>query len=35
MILSLQIHPYETKMQFQDDSVAANSSLRNKNAISG
>ena len=35
MILPLQIHPYETKTHFQDDSVAANSSLQNINAISG
>ena len=30
MILSLQIHPQKTKMQFQDDSAAANSSAANK-----
>ena len=35
MILPLQIHPYATNVQFQDDSVAANSSPRNKNAIPG
>ena len=35
MILTLQIHPCETKMQIQDDSDAANSSLRNKNANPG
>ena len=35
MILSLQIHPCETKMQFQDDFAAGNSSLRNKKAIPG
>lgn len=33
MILTPEIHPYETKMQFQDDSVAANSSPQNKNTI--
>ena len=31
MILSLQIHPRETNVQFQDDSALRNSSLRNKN----
>ena len=35
MILRLQIHPHETKMQIQDDSDAANSSLQNKNANPG
>ena len=35
MILPLQIHPYETKMQFQDDSSAAKSSSQNKNTILG
>ena len=35
MILTLQIHPYEIKMQIQDDSAAANSSLQNKNANPG
>ena len=35
MILTLQIHPHEIKMQIQDDSDAANSSLRNKNANPG
>ena len=35
MILTLQIHPCKTKMQIQDDSAAANSSLQNKNANPG
>ena len=35
MILTPEIHPYETKMQFQDDSFAANSSPKNKNTIPG
>ena len=35
MILTLQIHPYKIKIQFQDDSDAAKSSPQNKNAISG
>ena len=35
MILPPEIHPYETKTQFQDDSVAENSSPQNKNAIPG
>ena len=35
MILRLQIHPCKTKAQIQDDSDAANSSLRNKNANPG
>ena len=30
MILPLQNHPHKTKMQFQDDSAAANSSAANK-----
>ena len=35
MILTLKIHPCKTKMQIQDDSTAANSSLQNKNANQG
>ena len=35
MILTLQIHPCETKAQIQDDSAAANSSLRKKNSNPG
>ena len=35
MILTLQIHPHETKMQIQDDSAAANSSLQNKSTNAG
>ena len=35
MILTPEIHPCETKMQFQDDFAAGNSSLRNKCAIPG
>ena len=35
MILTLQIHPCETKAQIQDDSDAANSSPQNKNANPG
>ena len=30
MILSPEIHPHKTKIQFQDDSAAANSSAENK-----
>ena len=35
MILTLQIHPCKTKMQIQDDSDAANLSLRNKSTNPG
>ena len=34
MILRPEIHPYETKTHFQDDSAARNSSPQNKNSNS-